>query len=165
MRVGTEIDLDARVWTVPAGRMKAHKEHEFRSAPRAVELLNDLYREDDNPFVFIGSQPGIGLSDMAMVTVLRRMGHDDITVHGFRSTFRDWAAERTNFPNHVVEMALAHVVGDKVEAAYRRGDLFAKRAQLMAAWSKYCEAPRGRRGRAAAGRGRESARPAPKDLE
>jgi integrase len=136
-----EIDLEAGVWTVPAGRMKAGKEHKTPLSPRAVELLKDLYREDGNDFVFIGSQAGSGLSNMAMTTVVRRMGRGDITVHGFRSSFRDWAAERTNFPNHVVEMALAHVVGDKVEAAYRRGDLFAKRAQLMAAWAKYCDAP------------------------
>jgi integrase len=75
---------------------------------------------------------------MAMATVLRRMGQDDITVHGFRSTFRDWAAERTNFPSEVVEMALAHTVGNKVEAAYRRGDLFDKRRKLMDAWAAYC---------------------------
>ena len=136
-----EIDLKAGVWTVPAGRMKAGKEHRIPLSSRAVELLKDLYREDGNDFVFIGSQAGSGLSNMAMTTVLRRMGRGGITVHGFRSTFRDWAAERTNFPNHVVEQALAHTISDKVEAAYRRGDLFAKRAQLMAAWAKYCEAP------------------------
>ncbi len=75
---------------------------------------------------------------MAMASVLHRMGRDDITVHGFRSTFRDWAAERTSYPNHVVEMALAHVIGDRVEGAYRRGDLFEKRRRLMADWAKYC---------------------------
>jgi integrase len=78
---------------------------------------------------------------MAMAETLKRMGRVDVTVHGFRSTFRDWAAERTNYANHVVEMALAHVIGDKVEAAYRRGDLFAKRARLMADWSHYCAGP------------------------
>jgi integrase len=78
---------------------------------------------------------------MAMTEALRRMGRGDITVHGFRSTFRDWAAERTNFPNEVVEMALAHAVGDKVEAAYRRGDLFEKRRRLMAEWEAYCYGP------------------------
>jgi integrase len=134
-------EIDAGVWTIPAGRMKAGKEHKTPLSPRAVELLKDLYREDGNDFVFIGSQAGSGLSNMAMTTVLRRMGRSDVTVHGFRSSFRDWAAECTGFPNHVVEMALAHVVGDKVEAAYRRGDLFTKRAQLMSAWSKYCDAP------------------------
>jgi integrase len=136
-----EIGLEAGVWMVPAGRMKARKEHRIPLSSRAVELLRDLYREDGNDFVFIGSQAGRGLSNMAMTTVLRRMGRGDITVHGFRSVFRDWAAERTNFPNHVVEAALAHTISDKVEAAYRRGDLFAKRAQLMSAWAKYCEAP------------------------
>jgi integrase len=136
-----EIDLKAGVWTVPAGRMKAGKEHRIPLSSRAVELLKDLYREEGNDFVFIGSQVGSGLSSMAMTTVLRRMGRGDFTVHGFRSSFRDWAAERTNFPNHVVEMALAHAIGDKVEASYRRGDLFAKRAQLMTAWAKYCESP------------------------
>jgi integrase len=136
-----EIDLKAGVWTVPAGRMKAGKEHRIPLSSRAVELLEDLYREDGNEFVFIGSRSGAGLSNVAVATALRRMGRGNITVHGFRSSFRDWAAERTNFPNHVVEMALAHVVGDKVEAAYRRGDLFAKRAQLMSAWAKYCDAP------------------------
>ena len=78
---------------------------------------------------------------MAMASVLKRMGRDDITVHGFRSSFRDWAAERTSYPNHVVEQALAHVIGDKVEAAYRRGDLLQKRAKLMADWSGYCTSP------------------------
>ena len=136
-----EIDLKAGVWTVPAGRMKAGKEHRIPLSSRAVELLKDLYREDGNDFVFIGSQAGSGLSNMAMTTVLRRMGRGGITVHGFRSTFRDWAAERTNFPNHVVEQALAHTISDKVEAAYRRGDLFAKRKALMEAWARYCEAP------------------------
>jgi integrase len=136
-----EFDLKAGVWVVPRDRMKAGKEHRIPLSPRAVELLKDLYREDGNDFVFIGPRAGSGLSNMAMTTVLRRMGRSDITVHGFRSSFRDWAAERTNFPNHVVEMALAHVVGDKVEAAYRRGDLFAKRKALMEAWAKYCQTP------------------------
>jgi integrase len=135
-----ECDLDAGVWTVPAGRMKGGKEHRVPLAPQVIELLAGLYREDGNAHVFIGSQPGSGLSNMAMTTVLRRMGRGDITVHGTaRSAFRDWAAERTNFPREVAEMALAHVVGDKVEAAYRRGDLFAKRKALMEAWAKYCK--------------------------
>src|SRR5262249_34994940 len=95
-----EIDLNAGIWTVPSGRMKAGKEHRNPLNSRAVELLKNLYREDGNDFVFMGSQPGTGLSNMAMTTVLRRMGRGEITVHGFRSTFRDWAAERTNFPNH-----------------------------------------------------------------
>ena len=109
--------------------------------PRAVELLKDLYREDGNDFVFIGSQAGSGLSNMAMTTVLRRMGRGDITVHGFEAASaigrRSAPTSHARWPS----MALAHTIGDKVEAAYRRGDLFAKRAQLMAAWAKYCEAP------------------------
>lgn len=132
-----EIDLEQRTWTVPAGRIKGGREHRVPLTPALLELLNALPRERGNPFVFIGPRNG-GLSNMAMAAVLGRMGRDDITVHGFRSTFRDWTAERTNYPNHVVEMALAHVVGDKVEAAYRRGDLFAKRLRLMAEWAKFC---------------------------
>ena len=133
-----EIDLKERVWTIPPGRIKGGREHRVPLSDRAVELLQALPREADNPFVFIGPRQG-GLSNMAMASVLGRMGRDDdITVHGFRSTFRDWAAERTSYPNHVVEMALAHVIGDKVEAAYRRGDLFEKRKRLMTDWAKYC---------------------------
>src|SRR5205823_9898775 len=92
-------------------------------------------------FAFPGGRRGKPLSNMAMATVLRRMGQDNITVHGFRSTLRDWAAERTNFPSEVVEMALAHTVGNKVEAAYRRGDLFEKRRRLMSEWATYCNTP------------------------
>jgi integrase len=131
-----EIDLKEKVWTVPAGRIKGGREHRVPLSAPALEILKALPREENNPFVFIGPR-ACGLSNMAMASVLSRMGRDE-TVHGFRSTFRDWAAERTAYPNHVVEMALAHVVGDKVEAAYRRGDLFAKRARLMADWAKFC---------------------------
>ena len=88
--------------------------------------------------MFLGPRAGSGLSSMALAAVLRRMGHGHVTVHGFRSSFRDWAAECTNYPNHVVEMALAHAVGNAVEAAYRRGDLLAKRRALAETWSKYC---------------------------
>ncbi|HEX2448005.1 MAG TPA: integrase arm-type DNA-binding domain-containing protein [Methyloceanibacter sp.] len=137
-----EIDLHEKQWTIPAARMKAGKEHRVPLSDRALKLLKGLPREKGNPFVFIGAQKGSGLSNMAMATLLRRMGRDDITVHGFRSTFRDWAAERTAYPNHVVEMALAHVIGDKVEKAYRRGDLFDKRRRLMADWARFAETPR-----------------------
>jgi len=132
-----EFDVKGKVWTVPAGRMKAGKEHRVPLSDCALQLLQELPRERGNPFVFIGPRAG-GLSTMAMASTIQRMGRNEITVHGFRSTFRDWAAERTNCPNHVVEMALAHVVGDKVEAAYRRGDLFAKRTRLMTDWGRYC---------------------------
>lgn len=103
-----EIDLATRTWTVPANRMKAGREHRVALSDEAVELVQALPREKDNPYIFIGPRAG-GLSNMAMAAVLRRMDSGDITVHGFRSTFRDWAAECTAFPNHVVEMALANV--------------------------------------------------------
>jgi integrase len=132
-----EIDLTAKTWTIPADRMKAGREHRVPLSDAAVSILAALPREDGNPFVFIGGREGKGLSNMSMSAVLKRMERTEITVHGFRSTFRDWAAERTAYPNEVVEMALAHAVGNKVEAAYRRGDLFAKRAKLMGDWTKF----------------------------
>lgn len=137
----SEFDLDAKLWKVPPGRMKGGREHRVALSDRAVALLRVLPTEDGNDFVFLGSRPGSGLSHMAMMQVLKRMGHDDITVHGFRSSFRDWCAERTNYPREVAEMALAHVIDDKTEAAYRRGDLLRKRQQLAEAWSKYCTSP------------------------
>jgi len=123
------------VWSVPAGRMKAGTEHRVPLAPRAVEILEKLPRERE--FVFMGGRAGRPLSNMAMLELLRGM-RPGLTVHGFRSAFRDWAAERTAYPNHVVEMALAHKVANAVEAAYRRGDLFEKRKALMSAWETYC---------------------------
>jgi integrase len=137
-----ELDLGAKIWTVPAGRMKGGKQHRVPLSDRALQILSELPREDDNDFVFIGGAAG-GLSNMAMTAVLKRMGRGDITVHGFRSTFKDWAAELTNYPNHVTEQALGHVIGDKVEKAYRRGDLFDKRRKLMVAWGTYCAKPAG----------------------
>jgi integrase len=131
----SEFDFQRQVWVVPADRMKAKREHRVPLSNRAIEILTNLLREDD--FLFPGERCGKPMSNMAMLKALERLGRSDITVHGFRSTFRDWAAERTNFQNHVVEMALAHTIGNKVEAAYRRGDLFEKRAQLMDAWAEY----------------------------
>jgi integrase len=133
----SEIDLANKMWTVPAGRMKAGQEHRVALSQRAVELLRSL-PTDDGDFVFIGPRPGNGLSGPSLMQCLRRMGHADVSVHGFRSTFRDWAAERTNFPREVCELALAHKVSDKVERAYQRGDLLKKRFMLAEAWSKYC---------------------------
>jgi integrase len=130
----SEIDLAHKVWTIPASRMKAKREHKVPLSDRAVEILRGL---EKGAFVFPGRSGEQPLSNMACLKVLERMERDDITTHGFRSTFRDWAAERTNFPGFVVEMALAHTIESKVEAAYRRGDLFGKRRQLMAAWSDY----------------------------
>jgi integrase len=134
-----EIDLKAKVWTVPANRIKGGKEHKVPLSDRALALLKTAFVEDGNPYIFVGPRSG-GLSNMAMAAVLKRMGLG-VTIHGFRSTFRDWVAERTNYPNFVAEAALAHVVGDKVEAAYRRGDLFNKRARLMQDWAKFCGQP------------------------
>jgi integrase len=128
----SEIDVKAKVWNVPADRMKAHKDHRVPLSERALSII-----EGDDEMLFPGGRGA--LSNMAMLTLLRRMGRGDLTVHGFRSTFRDWAAECSSFPSEVVEMALAHAVGDKVEAAYRRGDLFEKRRSLMRAWADYCE--------------------------
>jgi integrase len=133
----SEIDLTAKEWTVPATRMKSGKAHRVPLSDRAVEILRGLPTERGNECVFIGPRSN-GLSTMAMDAVLRRMNRKDVTVHGFRSTFRDWAAERTNYPNHVVEMALAHTIGSAVEAAYRRGELIEKRRKLTEAWAKYC---------------------------
>jgi integrase len=106
-------------------------------APAAIALLKSLYTEDGNDFIFLGYRSD-GLSDAAMSGLLERMGKTDITVHGFRSTFRDWCAETTAFPADVVEMALAHTIQNKTEAAYKRTDLLAKRGKLMEAWAKFC---------------------------
>lgn len=134
----SEIDLAARMWTIPGNRMKAGKEHRVPLSARAIEILKSLPREDDSDFVFIGDRKGKPLSNMALLMTLRRMGRDDVTVHGFRSTFRDWAAEQTAYPNELVEMALAHTISDKTEAAYRRGDMVEKRRRLMQDWTDYC---------------------------
>lgn len=132
-----EIDLKANTWIVPKDRMKAGREHRVPLSLAASALLEKLPKE--GVFIFPGGRKDAPISNMAMTTVLRRMERAGITVHGFRSTFRDWAAETTGYPNHVVEMALAHVIANKVEAAYRRGDLFEKRRRLMAEWARYCE--------------------------
>jgi integrase len=134
-----EIDLAKAVWIIPAGRMKAGKEHRVPLSDRAVALLAALQEVRTSDFVFLGTAPGQPLSGMAMAMLLRRMESADITVHGFRSTFRDWASETTSFPHEVCEQALAHTIGNKTEAAYRRGDLFEKRRKLMEAWAIYCE--------------------------
>jgi integrase len=131
-----EINLREKLWTIPGSRMKAGIEHRVPLAERAVEILH-MIDSNDSDFVFPSRRTGRPLPDRAMLGVLERMGRE-VTTHGFRSTFRDWAAERTNFANEVVEKALAHAVSDKVEAAYRRGDLFDKRRRLMDAWAAYC---------------------------
>jgi integrase len=137
-----EIDLGEKMWVVPAARMKAGREHRVPLPAAAVAILEQMKEIRESDFVFPGGKKGKPLSNMAMLAVLKRMDRDDLTNHGFRSSFRDWAAERTNFPREVAEMALAHTVDDKVEAAYRRGDLFQKRRQLMDSWVKFCETKR-----------------------
>lgn len=132
-----EIDLAGKVWTIPAGRMKAEKEHRVPLSERAVAILKALPREGE--YVFPGAKKDKPLSNMAMLELLRGMkGVPGLTVHGFRSTFRDWAGETTAHPREVIEHALAHQLADKAEAAYQRGDLLAKRARLMADWATYC---------------------------
>jgi integrase len=135
-----EIDLDARVWTIPGERMKAGKLHRVPLSDGAIALLKSLPREDGNPFVFVGGKTRRPLSNMAMLQLLRGM-RPGLVVHGFRSTFRDWAAESTNFPREMAEAALAHALESKVEAAYQRGDLLEKRRRMMEAWAKYCAKP------------------------
>jgi integrase len=138
-----EIDFANKIWSVPLSRMKARKPHRVPLSKPALDVLEHMQQWRTNDFVFPGSKVGRPLSDMSLLMLLRRLGRRDITVHGFRSTFRDWAGETTSFPNHVVEMALAHEIGNAVEAAYRRGDLFNKRARLMDQWADYCSRPSG----------------------
>src|SRR5262249_8388536 len=136
----SEFDLAEKVWTVPAGRMKANKEHRIPLSSGSTAILQQMQsmRLSNATYVFPGGKRGRPLSNMAMLKLLKRMRRDDLTSHGFRSTFRDWAAERTSYPREVAQMALAHTVSDKVEAAYRRGDLFAKRRRLMDEWARHC---------------------------
>ena len=139
-----EIDRANKQWTVPGERMKAGREHRVPLSPAAMAVLEAMAivrpKDDDKgeAFVFPGAKAGSPLSGMSMLVLLRRMNRDDITAHGFRSTFRDWVSESTAFAGEIAEAALAHVVGDKVEAAYRRGDLFEKRRKLMEAWAEHC---------------------------
>jgi integrase len=127
-----EIDFAAKTWTIPAARMKAGKAHKVPLSNRAAEILASLPRNGEALFP---------LTHTAMLELLRRMGRDEVTVHGFRSSFRDWASERTSYPHHVVEQALAHAIGSKVERAYHRTDLFEKRRRLMADWAAWCARP------------------------
>jgi integrase len=136
-----EINLPDRLWTVPGERMKAGKEHRVPLSNATIAILGDMAAIRSGNHVFPGARVGRPLSNMAMLMLLRRMSRGDLTAHGFRSSFRDWAAECTSFPTEVAEMALAHTVSDKVEAAYRRGDLFQKRRQLADAWAAFCDAP------------------------
>jgi integrase len=134
-----EIDLRNRIWTVPAERMKAEVEHIVPLGERAMAILQGL--PQDSEFVFPSENPERPLSNVALLAVLARMKREDITTHGFRSTFKDWASEVTSFPSELAKMALAHTIENKTEAAYRRGKLLLKRRFLMAAWDKYCRGP------------------------
>lgn len=134
----TEFDEKAALWIVPAERMKAGRDHRIPLSKRSIQILAEMQEIRISDFVFPGGVKARPLSSMVFLMLLRRLGRTDITAHGFRSTFRDWAAERTDFPNEVVEMALAHTISNKVEAAYRRGDLFQKRRQLAEAWAEFC---------------------------
>jgi integrase len=139
----SEIDFKTRLWTVPVERMKAGKEHRVPLSDAAMAVLEGMQDLREGDFVFPGGRARLPLSNMSMLMALLRLGRGDLTAHGFRSTFSDWSSECTNFPAEVREMALAHAVGDKVEAAYRRGDLFEKRRQVMDAWAGFATAAPG----------------------
>jgi integrase len=136
-----EVDLDAKVWTIPGARMKSGREHRVPLSARSVEILKSAAKSGDGgPYVFPGRTSAKPLSNMVFLMLLRRMGQEAITTHGFRSSFRDWAAEKTNVPRAVVEAALAHTLRDKTEAAYNRTDLFDRRRELMDTWSRFATA-------------------------
>ena len=134
----SEIDLDAKIWTLPADRMKAGREHRVPLCARAVAILKGMKEGTEGEYVFPGQRPKRPLSGMALDMFLRR-AKSEFTTHGFRSSFRDWAGNETNFPRELAEHALAHVLGDKAEQAYRRGDALEKRRAMMSAWAAHCE--------------------------
>jgi len=134
-----EINFADRMWIVPAERMKRHREHRVPLADRAVEILKGLPHEGE--LIFIGRKAGKPIGPGSLLKILERMGRGDLTTHGFRSTFRDWASDQTAYPSDMCEMALAHAVSNKVEAAYRRGDQLEKRRRLMSEWNRFCASP------------------------
>jgi len=137
-----EIDLERAIWTIPSSRMKGGKEHRVPLSEPALVVLRSMQQlRSERGLIFPGQSLRRPLSMNTLTAVLQRMRRDDLTAHGFRSTFRDWAAEATGYPNHVVEQALAHTIGNAVERAYRRGDLFAKRVTLMKDWAAYLARP------------------------
>lgn len=139
----SEIDIQKRIWTIPATRMKAKREHRVPLSSSAMDTLKSLARTADNPFLFPGKKRNRPISNMALLQLMKSMGYGTngsrghYVPHGFRSTFRDWVGELSNFPSDVAEMALAHVIENKVEAAYRRGDLFLKRTKMMQSWADF----------------------------
>jgi integrase len=137
-----EIDLDHAIWTVPAKRMKGGREHRVPLSGRALEILRAMHEVRTSEYVFPSQKkPSRPLGERALQIVLRGMKIEGSTVHGFRSSFRDWAGNKTGFPRDLIETALAHVIGDQAEQAYRRSDALAKRAKLMEAWASYCSTP------------------------
>jgi integrase len=137
----SEIDFTSRAWTVPAARMKAGKEHRVPLSSAAMRVLETMHQRREGDLIFPGAKTGKSLSNMSLLVLLRRMGHGDLTAHGFRATFRTWCGERTGVAREIAEAALAHSAGSKVERAYQRGDLFEKRIHLMSAWADFCSLP------------------------
>ncbi|MCD1644520.1 tyrosine-type recombinase/integrase [Aurantimonas coralicida] len=137
----SEIDQGAKMWTIPADRMKAGRQHRVPLSPRALEILKKMEQAKVSGYIFPGQKAERPLSNMAMSMMLRRMNLAHFTVHGFRSAFRDWAGETTDFPREIAELSLAHSVGDATERAYSRGDALEKRRALMDAWASYCQPP------------------------
>lgn len=135
-----ELDLEDRIWTIPSDRMKMKREHQVPLTDRMLKIIKamEMFKEKENDYIFPGSKEDKPQSNMTMLNLLKRVKRTDITVHGFRSTFRDWVAENTTFPGEVAEMALAHKIMNDVEAAYRRGNLLDKRRELMSDWDDYC---------------------------
>ena len=133
-----EIQWDPELWAIPAERMKGTRDHRVPLTPSAIQLVSEMADIKLNEFIFPGIKPGRPLSNMALLTLLKRMGYGHVTVHGFRSTFRDWAAECTSHPGEAAELALAHSVPNAVEAAYRRGDMLAQRRELLIEWERHC---------------------------
>ncbi|VFU08404.1 Integrase (fragment) [Methylocella tundrae] len=138
--VWPEVNFEARIWTVPASRMKAAREHRIPLSEAAIKLLAAIAEFKIGDFVFPGQKPGKSLSNMALDMTLRRLKADGVTAHGFRSAFRDWAGEETHYAREIAEAALAHQIGDKAEQAYRRGDALEKRRALMDDWAAFCGA-------------------------
>jgi len=134
-------EFEGNLWTVPAARMKAGRKHEVPLSPRALGILAEMRALAPSGLVFPGRDGAKPLGPAAFQQVLARIGRGDVTVHGFRSTFRDWCGDRTNFPREVAEAALAHAVGDKAEQSYRRGSALEKRRKLMEAWAGFCAQP------------------------
>ncbi len=133
----SEIDTEEHIWTIPAHRMKAKREHRVPLSGEALTVLERV-RGLDAEIIFPGQKRGKGLSNMAMTQLMRRLGHGDVTVHGMRSSFRDWAEERGGMPREIAELSLAHEVGNATERAYRRSDLLDKRRDLMGRWARFC---------------------------